>query len=202
MPFNHRHADASPQADWSLYSAGGQRKYLNAAERNRFLAAAAREDQTVKALCMVLAFTGCRISEALSLTVSSVQAEAGIVAIRTLKQRGRIAIREVPVPESLVQELMITRRAQSTQGDPDPLLFPIGRTIAWQQVKAVMAKSGICGLHASPRGLRHGFGVCAIQSGVPLNLVQKWLGHANIATTAIYTNALGPEERVIASRMW
>ncbi len=41
-----------------------------------------------------------------------------------------------------------------------------------------------------------------MRSGVPLDLVQRWLGHANIATTAIYTRVLGPEEREIAARMW
>ncbi|WP_296583951.1 tyrosine-type recombinase/integrase [Xanthobacter sp.] len=57
-------------------------------------------------------------------------------------------------------------------------------------------------MSASPKGLRHAFGVHAVRSGVPLILVQKWLGHEDIATTAIYTNVLGPEEREIAERMW
>lgn len=48
----------------------------------------------------------------------------------------------------------------------------------------------------------HGFGVNAVQSGVPLSLVQKWLGHAQLSTTAIYANAIGPEEYAIAERMW
>jgi site-specific recombinase XerD len=33
-------------------------------------------------------------------------------------------------------------------------------------------------------------------------MVQKWLGHANLATTAIYANAIGPEEKQLAERMW
>ena len=65
-----------------------------------------------------------------------------------------------------------------------------------------MARANIRGLQASPKGLRHGFGVHAVQSGVPLNLVQKWLGHAQLSTTAIYTNAVGPEEYAIAEKMW
>ncbi len=65
-----------------------------------------------------------------------------------------------------------------------------------------MAEAEITGLQASPKGLRHGFGVQAVQSGVPLNLVQKWLGHAQLSTTAIYANAVGPEEHAIAMRMW
>jgi integrase len=39
-------------------------------------------------------------------------------------------------------------------------------------------------------------------SAVPLNLVQRWLGHASLTTTAIYLDALGDEEREIAARMW
>lgn len=44
--------------------------------------------------------------------------------------------------------------------------------------------------------------VHVISSGVPLNMLQKWMGHADIATTVIYANALGPEEQPIAERMW
>jgi integrase len=34
------------------------------------------------------------------------------------------------------------------------------------------------------------------------NLVQKWLGHAQLSTTAVYANAVGAEEKDIARRMW
>jgi site-specific recombinase XerD len=65
-----------------------------------------------------------------------------------------------------------------------------------------MATAGLSGPPASPKGLRHGFGVTAVTAGIPLNLVQKWLGHAQLTTTAIYANAIGAEEQDIASRMW
>lgn len=55
---------------------------------------------------------------------------------------------------------------------------------------------------AGVKGLRHGFAVAALEKGIPLNLLQKWLGHANLATTAIYGNAVGAEERKMAKRMW
>jgi integrase/recombinase XerD len=58
------------------------------------------------------------------------------------------------------------------------------------------------GPHATPRGLRHSFGLRAIRSGVPLNLVQRWLGHASMHTAAIYLQAIGDEEHEIAARMW
>ena len=69
-------------------------------------------------------------------------------------------------------------------------------------IKATMARAGIAGPMACPKGLRHGFGIKAVTSEVPLNMTQKWLGHSRIATTAIYTNATGPEEKQIAERMW
>jgi site-specific recombinase XerD len=78
----------------------------------------------------------------------------------------------------------------------------LSRMTGYRKVRKVMDDAVIRGGHASPKGLRHGFGVHAIQSGVPLTLVQRWLGHADIKTTAIYTNVMGPEERSIAARMW
>jgi len=65
-----------------------------------------------------------------------------------------------------------------------------------------MAAAGITGTPAMPKGLRHGFGVNAFQSNVPPHLVQRWLGHASLRTTAIYGDVIGPEERAFAARMW
>jgi site-specific recombinase XerD len=50
--------------------------------------------------------------------------------------------------------------------------------------------------------LRHSFGIHAIRKGISLNLVQRWLGHASMNTTAIYLQAIGNEEREMAARMW
>ena len=66
----------------------------------------------------------------------------------------------------------------------------------WHPVHAVMEAGRLEGPHTSPRGLRHGFGVAAVSPGIPLNLVQKWLGHAQLTTTAIYADAVGAEEKV------
>jgi integrase/recombinase XerD len=72
----------------------------------------------------------------------------------------------------------------------------------WRAVRAVMETARIGGPQASPKGLRHGFGVAAVSAGIPLNLVQKWLGHAQLTTTAIYADAGGAEEKDIARKMW
>jgi site-specific recombinase XerD len=74
---------------------------------------------------------------------------------------------------------------------------------AWRKMAALINSAGIPnGPHASPKGLRHGFGVTAVSKGIALNMVQKWLGHSQLTTTAIYANAVGEEEQSIASRMW
>jgi integrase len=44
--------------------------------------------------------------------------------------------------------------------------------------------------------------VNAFQSSVPPHLVQKWLGHASLRTTAIYGDVIGPDERAFAEWMW
>lgn len=186
-----------------LYAEDGQRKYLNGAERTRFLHAARRAPAKVRTLCLTLAHTGCRISEALNLTAADIQPESGSIAIFCLKKRGKVMVREVPVPLRLLDELERVHHLRRAQRNAScALLWGWGRTTAWRLVKEVMAEADLRRLAASPKGLRHGFGVHAVCSGVPLNLVQKWLGHEDIATTAIYTNVLGPEEREIAARMW
>ena len=82
-------------AEWGLYASSGQRKYLTAAERRRFLAAANAAAPTVRTLCLTLAHCGCRLSEALALTAGDIEADSGLVAIRSLKKRGKLMIRQV-----------------------------------------------------------------------------------------------------------
>lgn len=50
--------------------------------------------------------------------------------------------------------------------------------------------------------MRHGFGVAAVSAGVPVTLVQRWLGHSRLETTSIYLAITGPEERAYARKLW
>ena len=56
------------------------------------------------------------------------------------------------------------------------------------------------------KGLRYGFGVAVVSARIPLNLVQEWLGHAQLTTSAIYANANAvadkEKKKDIARRMW
>lgn len=189
-----------------LHDAQGRRKYLTEAERKAFLAAAGKAPRPVRTLCFVLAYTGCRITEALELTASRIDIEAGQIIFESLKKRRRGLYRAVPVPEAVIEALDLVHGLREAQkgrdGGRGVRLWEFSRTSAWRYVAAVLEEAGVRGPQASPKGLRHGFGVQAVSSGVPLNMVQKWLGHAQLTTTAIYADAVGAEEQSIMSRMW
>ncbi|MEM8793404.1 MAG: site-specific integrase [Pseudomonadota bacterium] len=193
-------------SEMRLYDRAKRRLYTNAAERERFLAAALTEPPPVRSLCLTLFYTGCRLSEALELSPASVQLAARLITFRTLKRRDAHVMREVPIPRQLAEELEGAHRISSRPAAPELLWQEDGRvlhrTTAYRWVKRVMAEAGIAGAQASPKGLRHGYGVHALGAGVPLNMLSKWMGHAALSTTAIYANASGREEQEIAARMW
>jgi integrase len=182
-----------------LFDAAGQRKYLTPAQRQEFLRAAAEAPREVFTFCGTLAHGGCRISEALALTGTRIDIQAGVIVFESLKKRRKGIYRAVPVPSAFLETLDAAHDLGLLGG---ARLWRWSRTTAWRRVKEVMDAAGIHGLYATPKGVRHGFGINATASEVPLNMTQKWMGHARIETTAIYTNAVGPEEQKIAERMW
>jgi len=194
----------NPPGEMRLYDSAGKRLYINAAERARFVAVALTAPLPQASFALTLLYTGCRISEAVELSLGSLQLETQLVTYRTLKRRKTTTYREVPIPLDLVQLLQEQRGNRRTLSDPLWLKAgtPINRSTGYRWIKAIMEVADITGPCACPKGLRHGFAIHALQSGVPLNMVQKWLGHANIETTAIYGNASGKEELVLAGRMW
>lgn len=175
----------------------GRRKYVSEGEWQRFLKAASSADRETRALCLLLAFTGCRISEALALTPGRVDFETGHVVLRTLKRR-RVAYRAVPVPGPVLTEL---RALCEARGPSDPL-WTWCRQTAWRRIKDVMCQARVRGIQATPKGLRHGFGVAAAESNLPMGLTQRLMGHASIETTAIYQAVVGREEKAFARRLW
>ena len=70
-----------------LFDNLGGRKYLNQAERELFEKAAKAGEREVRTFCLMLLFSGCRISEALELSVNSIDFSAKAVVIRTLKKK-------------------------------------------------------------------------------------------------------------------
>jgi integrase/recombinase XerD len=153
-----------PYGGQSLFSQSGNRKYLNAAERRRFLESAQRLPPHERMFCLTLAWSGARISEVLAISPVAIDVESGVIAIETLKRRRRGIVRQVPLPLDLLTTLDRLFGLAAARRDPELAngrIWRFSRTTAWRRVKSVMASAGVTGTPAMPKGLRHGFGVKA-----------------------------------------
>jgi len=182
-----------------MFDREGHRKYLNWPEREVFLAVVEREtDPSRKAFCLTLFYTGCRISEALQLTVERIDVTEQALIFETLKRRKRGQYRSVPIPEPL----LVLLRELAASHVTGQRLWPYSRTTAYRLIKEKMDQAGITGVKGTPKGLRHSFAIACISRNVPLTMVKKWLGHARLETTTIYLEIGGTEERELARRLW
>jgi len=179
----------------SAYDRLGRRKYLNAEENQRFMRAAQVMPPLEEALCRTLYFTGCRLSEGLSLGPDSLDCSENVLQIRTLKKRGEVHTRRIPIPVELARSL----REINCDGER---FWWFSRTTAWRIVRAVMMLAEIEGVHACPKGLRHGFGVRTALAGVPITKIKDWMGHSKVETTSIYLDVQDAEERELMQRTW
>lgn len=150
--------------------------------------------------------TGARVSEVLALTPKSfvLDGSDSYVSLRTLKQRGRPrggivapVARMVPIrDEAYIQEIA---RYLATHGPkPGERLFPITRQAVDHRIRAAASFFNNDGgaklsVPVSAHTFRHSFAVNAVLHGVPLTVLQAWLGHKNLQTTAIYTQVLAAE---------
>lgn len=110
--------DSNHTQRMQLYDAQGRRKYLTA-ERRAFLAAAEKAPGVVRTLCLMLAYTGCRISEALVLNAHRIDIDAQSSIFESLKKWKRGVNRAVPVPPPVIDALDLVhglREARRGQG--------------------------------------------------------------------------------------
>lgn len=199
-------------SEMTLYDIQGNRLYLNAEERADFLTAARKRRARDRTICETLHYTGCRPSELIEITPARIDLSGGTVTLRTLKKRRKkngtpnIVFRSVPVPPEYLDTLNTAhgiREAQNSFKRKNSPIWDLSRVRIWQIVKEIMIEAGIPDApHRTNKGLRHGYGIAATSSGVGLNMLCKWLGHASIETTAIYADAIGQEEQAIAAKMW
>lgn len=181
----------------TLHDAKGQRKYLNQTERLQFLECLKNKALHIQLFCQLLFYTGARISEIHNLRVEHIDFSNKTVVLETLKKRKKGVFREIPIPDFLLQSLAdYIQDLESTS-----VLWHFTIRTASRYIKDVMWEAGIEDVRASAKSLRHGYAVNAVQKA-PITMVQKWLGHAHLETTAIYLNILGAEERVIAEKVW
>lgn len=188
-----------------LYSDDNARLYLNSFERQAFMNTCYDLPPLQRTFCLMLVYTGCRISEARYLKPGDIQLEEMTVSIRSLKKRGKHHVRELMIPSEFAFDLKVIHFGELSPEEPylwGEFDRPPPRSKCYRWVKEVMARAGIEGAHACPKGLRHGFGIHAMRCGVQLNMLSKWMGHSSLETTAIYATALGKDEREIAKRMW
>jgi integrase/recombinase XerD len=208
-------SDVEISPEMRLFSPAGERLYLTAQERERFLDAANHEDRQERMFCHVLHYTGCRPSEALELSPGRILMEETAIVFRSLKKRkqdskGRQKLpqyRTVPVPFKVVDGLDLVfgiRKTQKRGKNLEKLFWPMSRPTAYRLVKRVMERAGIEGKQATGKGLRHGFGVAMVtaKKPLPLHVLSQLMGHSDTKTTEIYLQVVGEEKRQLVEDAW
>jgi len=190
----------------TLFDESGNRKYLTPEERELFYKATADVPKDWRMFGLMVYFFGCRLSEALNIKVKDIDFSAGVVTIGTLKQRRSGVYRQVPLSDDYLRSLdnsfdlrILQKKNSKTRNE---FIWGWSRRHGYQVIKKIMDKAELEGMYAMPKGLRHAFAIACLDKGLPLNMVQKWLGHSSIETTAIYANAVGKEERKLAAKLW
>lgn len=144
-----------------------------------------------RAMLEVMYATGLRVSELLSLKFRNVNMQNGLITVygKGNKQRS------VPVSSFALEFLRkyIDGPRKRVKGSKDTdIIFlnrdgkALSRTYFFMQIKRYAEEKGIDS-SVSPHTLRHCFATHLLENGASLRAVQEMLGHANIATTQIYT---------------
>jgi len=143
-----------------------------------------------RAILELLYASGLRVSELTNLRVEDLSLDEGRIRLRGKGDKERIVPLGVPSVAALTQYLQQARpELQGTQRDSWLFLSergqPLSRQWIWRLVKASDST-------ASPHKLRHSCATHMVEHGADLRSVQILLGHADIATTQVYTHvALG-----------
>jgi len=143
------------------------------------------------ALVITLLRTGGRIDEVLQLKARDFSLENNTVRLKTLKRRGE-TYRVIPMHPEL--RSVILEYFLNSHIDPrsDEKVFKMTRQGVDKYFKKMQSSLNFR-IHAHK--FRHTLAVKAIMSGVPLNVLQRWLGHASVFTTSIYTEITGIDTR-------
>jgi integrase/recombinase XerD len=148
------------------------------------------------ALLELLYATGLRVSELVALPANAIRPNTLMLVVRGKGGKERL----VPLTEAAKSAVAAWRelagRTRKTGREP-PWLFPadsasghLPRQVFARDLKLVAARAGIGADRVSPHVLRHAFASHLLQNGADLRVVQQLLGHADVATTQIYTHVL------------
>ncbi|HET7750568.1 MAG TPA: site-specific tyrosine recombinase XerD [Terriglobales bacterium] len=131
-----------------------------------------------------------RVSELVDVKLDDLKLDLGCVLVRGKGDKERIA----PLGQSaqrVLRDYLQGARPGLAGKRSSPLLFlgrgakRLTRQRVWQMVSAASAAAG---RHASPHMLRHSCATHMVENGADLRTVQTILGHADIATTQVYTH--------------
>ena len=179
-------------------------KCLSEAEVDRLLEAARKRDgphgARTTALMEVLYATGLRVSELVGLPLSAVARNQPVLLVRGKGSKERM----VPLTETARDALKAyidQREAFLPKNKASKWLFPspageghLTRDGFAKLLKDLAMEAGLTPSKVSPHVLRHSFASHLLAHGADLRSLQQMLGHADIATTQIYTHVL--EERL------
>ncbi|MCR9274627.1 MULTISPECIES: site-specific tyrosine recombinase XerD [Mameliella] len=156
-------------------------------------------------LMQVLYATGMRVSELVSLPLAAARGDPRMLLIRGKGGKERMVPLSPPARTSLA-DWLATREAQEdsakARGKPaSSFLFPsrgkaghLTRHAFYMLIKDFAVEAGVSPDKVTPHTLRHAFATHLLANGADLRAIQTLLGHADVATTEIYTHVL--EERL------
>jgi len=184
-------------------------KVLSREEMDRLIAAAGAREAArgVRLACMVeLAYaSGLRISELTGLTLAALARDPAYLIVKGKGGKERLAPLN-DAARSAVKAYLQVRAAFLPNGKASAWLFPsrgkTGRLTPRrfaQLLDEAAAAAGIDPARVSPHVLRHAFATHLLEGGADLRVVQTLLGHADIATTQIYTHVAGDRLREVVA---
>ena len=144
-----------------------------------------------RAMLETMYASGLRVSELLGLKRSNVDLKKDIVKVMGKGSKER----KVPLGDFAIEYLLkyIHEVRDKNKGKDTPYLFlnkygkPLSRQYFFKKIRQYAVSAGI-EKTISPHTIRHCFATHMIENGAELRAVQEMLGHANIATTQIYTH--------------
>jgi integrase/recombinase XerD len=184
-------------------------KTLAESEAEALLAAARTwegpEGKRLVAMAELLYGAGLRVTELVSLPLAAAKRDPRFLIVRGKGNKERL----VPLGDAARAALgaYLDARGHFLGGRPSPYLFPsrgrdghVTRRRCGQLVKALALAAGLDPARLSPHVLRHAFASHLLDHGADLRSVQAMLGHADIATTQIYTHVeRGRLERLVTA---
>lgn len=183
-------------------------KTLSIAEVDRLLEAARSEGrETCRNTCLMelLYATGMRVSELVGLPVAAARGNPKMLLVLGKGGKERLVPLSGPAREALALWLKVREEAEAgttRRGiPPSRFLFPssgkeghLTRHHFYVLIKNLSVAAGVSPSKVTPHTLRHAFATHLLAGGADLRAIQTMLGHADIATTEIYTHVL--EERL------